>query len=65
MDKCDCYHRQERLGWLYNRYTGKQDGSYAYAVGVCYGTKEQEECNCNGDRSKCTFYKEKKMTNEQ
>lgn len=33
---------------------------------VCYGTKEREECSCNGDISKCNFYpekrKEKKIT---
>lgn len=23
---------------------------------VCYGTKEMEECNCGGDRTKCNFY---------
>ena len=23
----------------------------------CYGTKEREECFCDGDRKKCTFYK--------
>jgi len=28
-------------------------------VGVCWGTKEQEHCDCEGDRSKCTFYREK------
>lgn len=25
---------------------------------VCYGTKEREECTCDGDKSKCNFYKE-------
>ena len=23
---------------------------------VCYGTKEREECSCNGLKSKCNFY---------
>lgn len=27
---------------------------------VCYGTKECEECTCNGDVSKCNFYPEKR-----
>lgn len=28
--------------------------------GVCFGTKECEECNCKGDTSKCDFYSEKR-----
>lgn len=27
---------------------------------VCYGTKEREACNCEGDESKCNFYPEKR-----
>lgn len=27
---------------------------------VCYGTKEREECSCDGDVSKCNFYPEKR-----
>ena len=23
---------------------------------VCFGTKEREACNCNGDKNKCNFY---------
>ena len=23
---------------------------------VCYGTKEREECDCGGDKTKCDFY---------
>ena len=30
---------------------------------VCYGTKEREECDCNGDISKCNFYPEKRKEN--
>ena len=30
---------------------------------VCYGTKEREECDCNGDESKCNFYPEKRKEN--
>ena len=25
-------------------------------VGLCWGTKEKEECHCGGCRSKCDFY---------
>lgn len=27
-----------------------------YGRKVCYGTKEKEECTCNGNKSKCNFY---------
>ena len=27
---------------------------------LCYGTKEMEECSCDGDTSKCNFYPEKR-----
>lgn len=28
--------------------------------GTCWGTKEREECSCNGDEYKCDFYPEKR-----
>lgn len=31
-----------------------------YGKQVCYGTKEREECNCEGDLSKCNFYPERR-----
>lgn len=31
-----------------------------YGKQVCYGTKEREECSCEGDENKCNFYPEKK-----
>lgn len=27
---------------------------------VCYGTKEMEECSCNGDERSCDYYPEKR-----
>lgn len=29
-----------------------------YGRTVCWGTREKDECNCGGDRFKCTFYPE-------
>lgn len=43
---CDCYHTQRKL--IY--------GYYPLDVGICWGTKEMEECNCGGNRTKCDFY---------
>jgi hypothetical protein len=27
-------------------------------VGICYGTKECEECSCGGNENRCDFYPE-------
>ena len=52
MDKCKCYQRQRYIkGW--------KDSStpiFGEEVGVCLGTKEMEECLCNGNESECDFY---------
>lgn len=42
MKKCDCYHEQMNLNNA--------------ICGVCWGTKEQDVCDCKGDRAKCDFY---------
>ena len=55
MDKCKCYHQQEAFRNIYNPLTGgtmRQKTS----VGVCWGTREKDECTCGGDKSKCNFY---------
>lgn len=31
-----------------------------YGKTVCYGTKEREACDCEGDESRCDFYPEKR-----
>lgn len=31
-----------------------------YGKQVCYGTKEREECSCEGNTNQCNFYPEKK-----
>jgi hypothetical protein len=57
MKKCDCYHIQTERQYAYNPITGDPIGRNV-DVGVCWGTKERDECSCNGDRSKCDFYPE-------
>ena len=45
MNKCECYNiDSDGLGGFIPR---------------CNGTKEREECQCGGDKSKCDFYPEK------
>lgn len=52
MSKCDCWHEVEPFC-----YNDKING-------VCYGTKEREYCQCNGDNAKCDFYPEKRKENK-
>lgn len=42
MNKCDCYFKSTK--------------HHPYASGQCNGTREQDPCNCGGDKSKCDFY---------
>jgi hypothetical protein len=55
MKKCDCYHLQPKLRYTYHPLSGRPI-PHNIDVGVCWGTKETEECNCGGDRTKCDFY---------
>lgn len=56
--KCDSYHTKDRTRFTYDRYTGKCDGSYTETVGVCWGTRECDECRCEGNKLYCTHYPE-------
>ena len=64
MKKCDAYHTRTKTTYLdpatVAYITGKwpeNNGKIESEVGVCCGTKNQEECNCGGNRSKYDFYK--------
>ena len=57
MNKCDSYHIEQRLRYTYNPITGSPI-PHDVDVGVCWGTKETDECSCGGDRTKCDFYPE-------
>ena len=57
MSKCDCYHTRTKRQYTYNPMTGDPIG-HNIGVGVCWGTKECEECSCGGDRTNCDFYPE-------
>lgn len=54
-NKCDCYHTQKKTRYTYNQYTGSPI-PHDIEIGICWGTKECDECNCNGDEAKCDFY---------
>lgn len=53
MEKCNCYHTRTR-----KRYISTIPVDEVY--GVCYGTRECEECFCNGNTCECDFYPEKR-----
>ena len=65
-NNCSHYRIESKTRYVYHPITGqpiKQNGT----VGVCWGTKEIDECSCDGDRSKCSFYpkiREKARFNE-
>ena len=57
MKNCDCYHIKNKKRYIYHPITAAPI-RYDAEVGVCYGTKEMDECDCGGDRCKCDFYPE-------
>lgn len=52
---CDGYHTETELYYIYDMFTGKPSPMKT-EVGVCWGTKERDRCECGGDRKKCDFY---------
>lgn len=63
--KCDSYCTRKRTKYLdpatVAYITGKypdNNGAVEYEVGYCSGTKNQENCSCDGDRTRCDFYPE-------
>lgn len=64
MTKCNCYFEQEKITW----HPCYPYGETHEIVGSCNGTREQDECDCGGDKEKCTFYpdiKEKAIKEKQ
>lgn len=57
VNKCDCYHREIKRRYACHPFTGRPIG-HDIEVGVCWGTKEMDECSCCGDETKCDFYPE-------
>lgn len=56
--KCDCYDTKVKREYAYSITGGEYIAAHDYYVGICNGTREQDECSCGGDRTKCTFYPE-------
>ena len=56
-NKCDCYHTQKERRYTYHPITGQPIG-HDIEVGVCWGTREMDRCDCGGDETKCDFYPE-------
>lgn len=56
-NKCKSYHLQPTLRYANCPLTGYPI-AHNVAVGVCWGTKERDQCNCGGDMTQCDFYPE-------
>jgi len=55
IEKCSCYHTAEQLlGWI------GPDEPLTHTIGICFGTKDREQCFCRGSESECDFYSEKR-----
>lgn len=57
MEQCHCYHTQVVRRYTYHPITGRPIG-HDNTVGVCWGTRECDQCTCGGDETKCDFYPE-------
>ena len=58
MNKCDCYREGIKAEPRYDQYTRDYVGSVDVKFAYCTGTKEQDECSCGGDCTRCDFYSE-------
>lgn len=52
MKKCESYHTRER--YIYDPYITTM--KHTIVEGICYGTKERETCDCEGNECYCDFY---------
>ena len=60
MDKCNCWEEIEKATGYYKGFPMEVKNK----IQICNGTKEREECSCNGNPEKCTFYPEKRKENK-
>lgn len=58
MESCDSYRLRVKPEYSYDSVYGHRIAQYDRYIGYCNATRERDECNCDGDRSKCTFYPE-------
>lgn len=62
MEKCKCWEEQSKVGSWYETYNPKIYSEKN--IQICNGTKEREECSCDGNPEKCNFYPEKRKENK-
>lgn len=53
LGSCKYYEERPKIKFIYNQFTGQCEGSYTIQQGCCIGTKECEDVNCQGKKSKC------------
>jgi hypothetical protein len=52
-NKCDCYHTETKIVFW-----APDEAPIGITTSSCWGTKEREECSCDGDKTRCNFYPE-------
>lgn len=57
MSKCKCWEEKYQIGGWYDFQTPILSNK---PIQYCNGTKEHELYSCNGDKSKCDFYPERR-----
>ena len=60
MEKCKYYRTDVRQSPRYSVRTGHYTHSVEEEYSYCVGTREQDECSCDGFVSRCTHYPEKR-----
>lgn len=60
MEKCNCWEEIEKATGFYRGFPMQVKNK----IQICNGTKEREECSCNGNPEKCNFYPEKRKENK-
>lgn len=54
MNRCNCYHIEPERYYFIDK-NGVPIYKYIN-IPRCLGTKENDACDCNGDKSECSFY---------
>lgn len=57
MCKCSCYETKVEVNYTFHPIT-KRPIPNKRKVGICNGTKERDQCSCEGDMTRCDFYPE-------
>ena len=60
MSKCKYYHERTVVRYVNDIDIIGRPIKHEITIGECWGTRERDECLCEGDKKKCDFYPEKR-----